>query len=952
MIFSFAMGTTVHAQQGINSEGTDFFVGLMPGIIKGGYFSPGNAAAYFLICSYSDNNKVVIHYFTGNGSEVVGNQLILKKGIGSEVRVDPASIVPSRPGEQLEYKCAHITSTYPVSVQVYTEGSSNGSLYQAIPTAALGKSYVVAAYNDNPLADNPGFVNRDSSSSEFMIIAPYDNTTVIFVPNATTAGQGIIGCQSGAGSNGTPHPVTLIMRRGEVYWVRSNAIDVADDMSGSTIVADKPIAVLGGQERAMIGFPTGFWTTLDNDIRDEIGEQMPPTVDWGSDYPSIPTMPASIADVTIAGDGDMYRLFTNDPRGMSMNYWEPGTPPQKFGPNNLALYQSTQLDNITDPLDFLTDSTSKNALGNLKKFYAVQYTYFQGHHDWDPNRKVGPDGGGKGAMPQSGGGTSPLDQTSYRAEGEINLIPIDHWKMSTIFMAPPNTDYNGYQFINIITNKDSLRAITVVRNNVSYGTLQSYTPTRTYAIPNHPELIGLTLKMPSGSYIISGNTPFACYSYGRTETRYKDIFGYGAPTGEAYGSHAQPDPPKANIVPSCAEWDVLVHEGGTGGGVADVMLLNDSNGYITRPPQVSYNCTLVGTGTDPLNPTAPPFVVGDTSLSVIVMVNDPSQNAYAALYAVDISGNDTVIHLAYKAPSLTLSTNKVTLPDTLVLDQQCQTATFYVTQTGNLTSVNVFDSLYNTPSLFTISTTPSLPATLKAGDSVIFTFCYSPQDTNIHKDSVKVVAGCIDTAIFLQGRGLTPIIIAGDHNFGSVAIGDTICADIEIRNVGNAPLVLDSNFHLFNNPDYTFDGPIPTAINPGEMFPNMRFCFHPSHAGTNNSQMNWGTNINGASIYARHNKDTSLLTGFGVASGVTPTEPSPATITLTVQPNPASGIAIISIAGAPVAIVEVFDVLGREVAHFRVHDTYEWQTNTLPAGTYIVRAKANGLAVSKRILKQ
>ena len=855
------------ATSGINSDGTDFFVGMMPGIVHGAYFSTGNAAAYFLICSYTDNNKVTIHYFNSSGNELSGQNLVLMKGLCQEVRIDPASIVPSRPGEVLEYKSAHITSKYPISVQVYTDGSSNGSMYQAIPTAALGKSYVVAAYNDNPLADNPGFVNRDSSSSEFMIIAPYDNTTVTFVPNATTAGLGITGCQTGAGSNGTPHPVTLTMHRGQVYWVRSNSIDISDDMSGSTVVADKPIVVLGGEERAMIGYPSGYWTTLDNDIRDEVGEEMSPVVDWGSDYPSIPTMPASITDVTIAGDGDMYRMFTNDPRGLSMNYWELGTPPQKFGPNNVLLYQPTEFDNITDPLDLLTDPSSNDPLGNPKKFYAVQYTYFQGHHDFNPNRKVGP-GGGKGATPQSGGGANPLDETSYRAEGEIDLVPINYWKTSTVFMVPPNSNYNGYQFINIITNKDSLRAITIVRNNASSGALQSYTPSRTYQIPNHPELVGLTLKMPAGSYIISGNTPFVCYSYGRTETRYKDIFGYGAPTGQYYGSHAVPNPPKADIVPSCGQWNVLVHEGGTGGGIADVMLLNDPSGYIIKPPQVSYNCRLVGTGTDPQNPTAPPFVVGDTSLSVIIQVNDPSKDAYAALYAVDLSGNDTIIQLIYKAPSLALSTNKVALPDTLVLDQQCRTATFHVTSTGNLPNVNVFDSMFNTPSLFNITTNPPLPANLKAGDSVVFDFCFSPQDTNMHRDSLMVVGGCIDTIFYFQGKGLTPIIEAEDHDFGNVTVGNTACANIAIRNVGDAPLVLDSNYHLFNNPDYTFAGPIPDTIQPGGIFQYMRFCFHPSQKGPSNSQMNWGTNINPGSIYARHNKDTSLLLGYGRAAGL------------------------------------------------------------------------------------
>ncbi len=72
---------------------------------------------------------------------------------------------------------------------------------------------------------------------------------------------------------------------------------------------------------------------------------------------------------------------------------------------------------------------------------------------------------------------------------------------------------------------------------------------------------------------------------------------------------------------------------------------------------------------------------------------------------------------------------------------------------------------------------------------------------------------------------------------------------------------------------------------------------------------------------------------------------------LTVTPNPAADYSIISLAG-PSANVQVFDILGREVASFRVTGNYVWNMAGLPAGTYIVRAEANGQVLSKRILKQ
>ncbi|MFI5202096.1 MAG: T9SS type A sorting domain-containing protein, partial [Candidatus Kapaibacterium sp.] len=73
---------------------------------------------------------------------------------------------------------------------------------------------------------------------------------------------------------------------------------------------------------------------------------------------------------------------------------------------------------------------------------------------------------------------------------------------------------------------------------------------------------------------------------------------------------------------------------------------------------------------------------------------------------------------------------------------------------------------------------------------------------------------------------------------------------------------------------------------------------------------------------------------------------------LSVAPNPSSGSVTISLTGAPSANIEIFDVLGRQVANFRVAGSYEWQTGLLPAGAYIVRASIGDAVVSKQMLKR
>ncbi len=77
-------------------------------------------------------------------------------------------------------------------------------------------------------------------------------------------------------------------------------------------------------------------------------------------------------------------------------------------------------------------------------------------------------------------------------------------------------------------------------------------------------------------------------------------------------------------------------------------------------------------------------------------------------------------------------------------------------------------------------------------------------------------------------------------------------------------------------------------------------------------------------------------------------------LTLSIYPNPASTDVKIFIEGVPSATVEIFDVLGREVDHFQMNESYDWQTAALSAGTYIVRAvvNENGQPITKRIVKE
>jgi hypothetical protein len=834
---------------GLRSSGRDFYIGYMPGLRHPSSWSGIDEQLNVLVGSLQDNNTFTVSYFDNSGHEFGGRQVTLQKGEVNQFPLDRLQLMPTKQGERAEYKSAHITSRYPVTVQVLQEGSSTGGMYQAIPTNALGKDYVAACWYDNPLENNPGYLNRDSASSQFMIIAAYDDTHVTYIPNATTYG-GVIGNTTGRGATGKPNPTTVTLRRGQIFWVRSQAVDITNDMSGSQIRSDKPIAVLAGHERALLGDPSGYWTTLDNDVRDILIEQMTPVDDWGSDYPSVPFLPPpSIARLLANGAGDMYRIYTNQPSGGVMNMWTDPTAPQKYS-RSVSAYQSptASFDNVEQAVDLLVNSTNPD--GTPKKMYVVMYDYFQGQHDFD-------DGGSTSQK----GGKGPQDEMTMVCPNEMNVIPIDRFGLNTVFKVPQRSTYRGYQFINLITNRDSVNKINVIYNRQSPKLLSSYSKRKQYEIPLHPELIGLTYQLAPGDYLIYGNTPFACYSYGRTETQYKDGWGYAAPCGEIYGSRSELLKPKVQIIPNCDHWDIRVTDPRpTDEGIAEIMLLHDADGFYSHPGHDSYNTTM--------NPETPSFMPGDTAVSFQVLINDATKDAYAAVYIVDRAGNDTVIQLNYKAQTFPLSASALAFGKQIVGDQVCQTIVVHTAQTGAADTALIDKATFKLKDgSFSFTTKPALPLTVRAGDSVVFTVCFDSKDTLSHIDTLELSLGCTTADVPVTGSGGTPIILADDWDFGVVTVGDTVCHEITVRNVGNADLVLDKNWLLHNTKEFSFPDTLglPITIKPGGSV-KLTFCFHPEKLGDYDTRQDWGTNIRPP--YEHQKKDFSLLRGGAVQPGL------------------------------------------------------------------------------------
>ncbi len=100
----------------------------------------------------------------------------------------------------------------------------------ALPVDALGTSYIVTTYR--------GSTAHSGDRAEFLVVAPFDSTTVTITPTATLR-------MPAPTPNAPPNvPFQITLTRGQGF--RAEALLSTADLTGTLIEADRPVAVLNG----------------------------------------------------------------------------------------------------------------------------------------------------------------------------------------------------------------------------------------------------------------------------------------------------------------------------------------------------------------------------------------------------------------------------------------------------------------------------------------------------------------------------------------------------------------------------------------------------------------------------------------------------------------------------------------------------------------------------------
>ena len=191
--------------------------------------------------------------------------------------------------DQIEARGIHVVSQQPVTVYGFNNIRSTMDAYLGLPTSSLGNNYIILGYS------NGGVIK----GTQFGVVATANATSVTITPSVTV----------GSRVAGVPYNITL--NQGQTYMLRDES-GAATDLSGTTILADKPIAAFGGHQCANI--PVSF------PYCDYVVEQLPPVDTWGTHFATIPLATRTKGDTfRFLAATDNTRVFLNSSRIATLN---------------------------------------------------------------------------------------------------------------------------------------------------------------------------------------------------------------------------------------------------------------------------------------------------------------------------------------------------------------------------------------------------------------------------------------------------------------------------------------------------------------------------------------------------------------------------------------------------------------------------------------------------------
>lgn len=209
-------------------------------------------------------------------------------------------------GSGVAHKGIRFESTRPILAHQFNPWkaiwSNDASLL--LPESYLGSDYVIHSWPTDPrgLIEIPGLPNFGGPNVNgfFTVLGTEDGTEVVI----QVTGRVAAGDKVNAMAPGTLQTITL--NRGEILNIECEPETIFEgcDLTGSTVSANRPVAVWGGHESAGIGAPSND-PDADSCCLDHLEEQMLPENVLGTEYFAVKSKPRG-------SDPDLWRVVAVD----------------------------------------------------------------------------------------------------------------------------------------------------------------------------------------------------------------------------------------------------------------------------------------------------------------------------------------------------------------------------------------------------------------------------------------------------------------------------------------------------------------------------------------------------------------------------------------------------------------------------------------------------------------
>jgi hypothetical protein len=250
-------------------------------------------------------------------------------------------------------------------------------------------------------------------------------------------------------------------------------------------------------------------------------------------------------------------------------------------------------------------------------------------------------------------------------------------------------------------------------------------------------------------------------------------------------------------------------------------------------------------------PTEP----NDTIVRFTARVANRALPGKFVLESFDKSGNKNLFVYDYEPLDIT-STSILDFGQVSWLDSLCMD--FVIQNTGSRTAY--LDSIkLPTDARVKIYHSINAPDSLLPGEAFRGRLCFTPkQAVEVLKSEIIAYFHCdIIERIPVLGEVVAPALVARGWDFGNVYVGDSAKHTIEIENIGNIPLRIDSLYFFDENTAFTYGNLniLPTLIQPGEKYqamvtfkPTRRDVFIASLRFANHLRMNNKVFITGKGV--------------------------------------------------------------------------------------------------------